>query len=225
MSLVVGVTAGWRSPTLQDRGRSTPRTGLADRWLRGSDCSVSVRPPAVCRTQSPLDPIHQDLEFPTDRFVKVFDEAFVEAVDCDQFHDVGEVFVGAAEIAQAAGELRLDQFRQVQDWQALDCRDGVGIRGIGKDRRLTWARAVSRDDKLHSDARFRSELRGGFRESQPGTLEGGTDPHLIFTADQKIDVDRVATIAVQADRHPSHDRMGDRLSVERSVDLLGGLPE
>ena len=110
-------------------------------------------------------------------------------------------------------------------WFSVRPAGGVGIRRIGKDRRLTCACAVSRDHKPYGDARVRAELRAGFRESQPGTLKGGTDPHLIFTADQKIDVNRVPTIAVQADRHPAHDRMGDRLSVERSVDLLGGLPE
>jgi len=176
-------------------------------------------------SQSSLDPIDQGLEFPADRFMQVLDEGFVEVVDDNQLHDVGEVFVGAAEIAQAAGELRLDQCREVQDRQAFDRRDGSRIRGVWKNRRLTCARALSGDDEPHGDARVRSEFRGGCGELQPGTLEDGTDPDLIFRADQEIDVDRMTTISVQADRHPPHDRMGDRLTGERLVDLLGTLPE
>ena len=133
----------------------------------------------------------------------------------DQLDDVGEVLMGAAQVAQAAGQLGLDQLGERQDRQSLDRGYVLPITRAGKRGRLPRPLAFAGKDELDGrpagGAKF---LRRGVPSEAFG-LQGGTEGGRILGPDEQIEVHGVPPIAVKTDRDAAHDGVVDALGASK----------
>ncbi|NCA11087.1 hypothetical protein EBR56_04640 [bacterium] len=155
----------------------------------------------------------------------------------DEFHDIREVAVGSPHVSLAARDLRFDECRQREHREAFDHDGGVLIVGARQKHVASLPGPRARRHELHRDTHRGPEL---VRLVIPGESDFGerrSDRVHVLSPHQKIDIDGVAAIPVQTNRHPTNHRMGspcrrqglmarssrlpNRLTAEHRVCLLG----